>query len=154
MHKSFEEETSPSKIRDRIFSQHEMLRGMLAVTVEITSEVPKSAQALETLRLEAKKLYDTLAAHMSFEEAVLPTALRDVIGWGDVLQAQMEEDHKRQRAILAAALSALEPSGLRDADLVRNVREFVDTLVVGMEREERGLAQADFDALASDGEGG
>ena len=91
---------------------------------------------------------------MAFEEAVLPAALRDVIGWGAVIQQQMEEDHVRQRETLALAISAIGPTGLSGAELVENVRSFAITLLVDMESEERGLLNADLDAMAGDAKGG
>jgi hypothetical protein len=108
----------------------------------------------DALRRHAKKLYQSLAEHMSFEEEVLPTALRDVIGWGAALQAQMEEDHEKQRATLTAALATVGPMGLTGAELIKSVRAFAGTILTDMEKEERGLLQADFDAMASDGHGG
>ncbi len=91
---------------------------------------------------------------MAFEEGVLPAALRDVIGWGAVIQQQMEEDHVRQREALALAISAIGPTGLSGAELVDNVQSFATTLLIDMESEERGLLNADLDAMAGDAKGG
>jgi hypothetical protein len=140
--------------RDAILSQHELLRALLAVTVESAGESAKSGRDFETLRGHAKRLYDTLAEHMSFEEQVLSAALRDVIGWGAVLQERIEEDHGRQRAALAIALSMLGPEGLSGAELIGNVRAFADSLLADMDEEERFLLQADVDAITTDSRGG
>ena len=148
------DEMPSSEVRDQIFSQHGMLRGLLAETVAIADRVPTSAQELDALRARALALYDALATHMAFEEMVLPAALRDVIGWGAVIQQQMEEDHLRQRETLASAISAIGPAGLSGAELVENVRSFAITLLVDMESEEGALLNADLDALAGDAKGG
>jgi len=115
------DEMSSSEVRDQILTQHGRLRGLLAETVAITDRVPTSDAELEALRRRALALYDALAQHMAFEEEVLPAALRDVIGWGAVIQQQMEEDHLRQRERLAFAISAIGPTGLSGAELVAHV---------------------------------
>jgi hypothetical protein len=142
---------SSSAARDAIFSQHEALRALLASTVDVANGGINSQRDLESLRGRARELYETLEMHMMFEEQVLPTALRDVIGWGAALQEQIEEDHRRQRATLAVAVSALETDG---RGLASRVREFAAALLLDMKTEERGLLQADVDAIASDGEAG
>jgi hypothetical protein len=148
------DEMSSSEVRDQIFVQHGMLRGLLAETMAIADSVPTSAAELDALRARAQALYDALAKHMAFEEGVLPAALRDVIGWGAVIQQQMEEDHVRQREALALAISAIGPTGLSGAELVDNVQSFATTLLVDMDSEERGLLNADLDAMAGDAKGG
>lgn len=148
------DEMSSSEVRDQIFSQHGVLRGLLAEAVANADHMPASDAELEALRGRAQALYDALAAHMAFEEGVLPAALRDVIGWGAVIHQQMEEDHLRQREMLALAISAIGPTGLSGAELVDNVRSFATTLLIDMESEERGLLNADLDAMAVDAKGG
>jgi iron-sulfur cluster repair protein YtfE (RIC family) len=148
------EQMSSSEARDQIFSQHVALRRLLAETTEIAERMATSEGDLEALRGRAQALYDMLAKHMEFEEQVLPAALRDVVGWGAVIQQKMEEDHLRQREALARAISAIGPTGLSGAELVENVRSFASTLLVDMESEENGLLQADLGALASDAKGG
>jgi Hemerythrin HHE cation binding domain len=145
---------SSGDARDAILSQHELLRALLAVTVESAGETARSGRDFETLRGHAKRLYDTLAEHMRFEELVLSAALRDVIGWGAVLQERIQEDHGRQRSALAIALSMLGPGGLSGAALIGNVRLFADTLLADMREEERFLLQADVDAITADSRGG
>jgi phage head maturation protease len=146
--------TPANDVRAAILSQHEALRGMLAVTVELASQSPQSEQELAVLRGYARTLYETLAEHMSFEEEVLAAALRDVIGRGAEIQIEMLEDHDRQRVALVTALEELGPRGLRGPALADNVRAFASTLLEDMEREERGLLQADLDAIIVDDEDG
>ena len=149
MKRSIVEPGSSSAVRDAILSQHDRLR-VLLVNIGSQAAGATAADELELLRSETRRLYEVLDEHMAFEERTLPTALRDVIGWGAALQAQMEEEHARQRAMLAAA-AALEPVGRELAD---GVRAFVDTLLADMEKEEQELLQADVDAMTVDGEGG
>jgi iron-sulfur cluster repair protein YtfE (RIC family) len=152
---------SSSEARDVILSQHERLRGRLAETIELADRVEPERKSSErepsdsdTLRAQARKLYAELAAHMEVEEQILPTALRDVVGWGAVLQAQMAEENQRQRATLAAARSALEQAGASAPRLSDHVRTFARAVLFHMETQERGLLQADLDAIATESQGG
>jgi hemerythrin HHE cation binding domain-containing protein len=148
------EEMSSSAARDEILSQHARLRDLLSRAGALAERASQSTGGLDALRGAAQDLYDALAAHVTFEDEVLPAALRDVIGWGDVIHHKMEEDHLRQRQELALAISTIGPNGLSGAALIENVRAFARTLAIDMESEERGLLQADLDAIASDSRGG
>ena len=148
------EEISSGEARDEIFFQHDLLRGLLAEVVALADRVAASGCDFEVLRRQAKTLYEDLAAHMTFEERVLPAALRDVVGWGAVIQQQLEEDHTRQRELIATAISEIGPDGLSGDALLESVRAFADTLIVDMDSEESSLLLADFDALAADSRGG
>jgi hypothetical protein len=147
-------ELSSSDARDEILAQHGELRNLLAEVAAIAERAAATGEELEALRHGARALYEALAAHMAFEDQVLPAALRDVLGWGAVIRQRMEADHARQRESLARAISAIGPDGLGGAALIEDVRAFVATLVVDMETEERGLLEADLDALAADSRGG
>jgi hemerythrin-like domain-containing protein len=147
-------EMSSGGVRDAIFSQHAALRGLLAELVAATESALHAERMHDLLRARARDFYDKLAAHMAFEEEVLPAALRDVIGWGAVIQEKMEADHLKQREALAEALAALGPEGPALPSLVADVRSFAATVLVDMESEEHGLLQADLDALTLEVKGG
>jgi hypothetical protein len=145
---------SSSEARDAIFSRHEMLRRLVAETVKFAGESPRPEPELDTLRGYAWRLYELLDEHMSFEERMLPTALRDVIGWGAILQAEMHEDQERQRAELISAELALIPDGLTATRLVEDLRAFTRRFLADMEKEEDGLLHADIDCMVADSRGG
>lgn len=148
------EQISSGEARDDILSQHRALRGLLAEIAEIASRQAQSGDELAALRERARVLYQALGAHMTFEEQLLPAALRDVIGWGAVLQQSIEQDHARQRQTLARAIHDLEPNGLAGSALLESMDSFAATLLLDMESEERELMQADVDALSIDSKGG
>jgi hypothetical protein len=145
---------SSSDVRDEIFSQHEHLRRRLTETIEIADRAERRELPLDILRAQARSLCEEVAAQMEMEERLLPAALRDVIGWGAVLQAKMSEDHQRQRVMLAAARTALEQSEASAPALSDRVRTLVSTVLFDIEAEEQGLLHADIDALAIQSQGG
>jgi hypothetical protein len=148
------EPLSSSEARDAILSRHEHLRDLVSETMLFAEGAGESDRELEPLRVHARELYAAFEEHMDFEEDILATALRDVIGVGAVLQAQIEEEHERQRATLESAMSALEPERLTCARVVESVRVFADSLLLDLKSEERCLLYADLDAIAVDGQGG
>jgi Hemerythrin HHE cation binding domain len=152
------EPMSSSEARAAILSSNEELRGLVQETIHVaegtTQRSTESAADFEPLRLHARDLYAAFTEHMEFEEKILPTALCDVIGWGPELRAQMEGDHERCRASLAAAMLTLEPDRLSAGRMIEQIRALADTLLVDLDSEERYLLTADLDALANDSEGG
>lgn len=146
------EPLSSSEARDAILSRHDELRGLITETIHHTDGAPKAD--LEPLRAYARELYEAFQAHMDFEERILAAALRDIIGWGAVVQAEIEEGHERQRATLASAMSALEPEDLSPTHVVASVRAFADTLLLDLKTEEGYLLKADLDSIATHSQGG
>jgi len=148
------EPMSSSDARAAIRSSNEELRGLVQETIHVAEETTESEVDFEPLRLHAKDLFAAFTEHMAFEERILPTALCDVIGWGPELRAQMEEDHERCRASLAATMLALEPDSLSAGRMIERIRELADALLVDLDSEERYLLTADLDALTNDSGGG
>jgi hypothetical protein len=150
------EPLSSSDARAAILSCHDELRGLVEETMHSAENAGRSSEwgDFEPLRAHALELYEAFEEHMNFEERILPTALRDVIGWGSELQAQVVEGHEKLRADLAAAMLALKPDAVSRVRLIESVRAFVDTLLEDLTTEERCLLRADLDAMASDAHGG
>jgi Hemerythrin HHE cation binding domain len=141
-------------LRDAILSRHEALRGMAFESVDRADRQVASEADVARLREAARTFYRTVEDTLAFEDEALPPALRDVIGCGAVLLEQIEEDHRRQREALAAALSALEPDTLPSLELATELRAFVAELLRDLEREDEALLDAQLDALATDSQGG
>jgi hypothetical protein len=85
------EPMSSSDARDAILTRHEELRGLISETMLLADGAIRSDRELEPLRVHARELYAAFERHLAFEERILSTALRDAIGVGAVLQAQIEE---------------------------------------------------------------
>jgi hypothetical protein len=150
MRTSTPEPLSSSDARAAILSRHDELRGLVTETIHFAEDATDPAVGFEPLRAQARELYEAFEEHMDFEERILATALRDVIGWGSELRAEIEQGHERQRATLASALSALEPESVPPARMVESVRAFADTILLDLRSEERCLLTADIDAIAAD----
>ena len=148
------EPMSSSDARAAILSSNEELRGLVEETIHVAEEATELEVYFEPLRMHAKDLFAAFTEHVELEERILPTALCDVIGWGPELRAQMEEDHQRCRAALAATMLALEPDSPSADYMVARIREAVDALLVDLDSEERHLLTADLDALTNDSGGG
>jgi hypothetical protein len=149
------EPLSSSDARAAILSCHEELRGLVEETIHSADDAGMSDWGdFEPLRAHALELYAAFEEHIDFEERILSTALRDVIGWGAELQAQVVEGHGKLRADLASAMSALKPEAVSRARLIESVRAFADTLLDDLTTEERCLLRADLDAMATDAHGG
>lgn len=143
-----------SEARNAILAQHDHLRRLVKDVSELASFSMTSDQVLEPLRTKAGALYAALDEHMRFEENLLEAALREVIGRGAELHAEVERDHQRQRAILTSAIAEIGRAELLREELVQSVRRFVDLLLRDMDAEEQVLLSAEVDALMVDGEGG
>ena len=143
-----------SEARNLILVQHAQLRAHMAEVSELARLSMTNEQALEPLRAKARGLYAALDDHMHLEESVLEVALRDVIGRGSELHAQLGRDHERQRALLTSAMADIGRTGLPAEELVRSVRRFVEVLLRDMGAEEQVLLTAEVDALIVDSKGG
>jgi len=154
VHRTASDPTSSNGLRNAILSRHDVLRERLAETVELAARSSVAETDAAVLRARARDLCRAFEDHLAFEEELFPQALRDVIGWGAVLQDQIGEDHLRQREEIAMALSALEPETLSMSELTTTVSAFAAALLRDIEREEEALMNADLDAIATDSEGG
>jgi hypothetical protein len=154
MRTTTQEPISSSEARAAILSCHEELRGLVTETIQFADTATRLEMDFEPLLAHARELCEACQEHMAFEERVLPAALRDVIGLGPVLAAQVVEGHERQRAILAWAMSALDPEDGSPAHLIESLRALANTVLRDLRTEERCLHSADLDAMVIDAQGG
>jgi hypothetical protein len=154
LYRSAQDPASSRVLRDAILSRHEALRGMAAENVDWAERQVTSEADVARLRAGARIFYRTVEDYLEFEDEALPPALRDVIGWGTVLLEQIEQDHRRQREALAAALSARDLDAMPWYELASELRAFAADLLRDLEREDEALLNAQLDAIATDAEGG
>lgn len=151
---TMQEQVSSREARAVIFARHDELRGLVNETIRFADAAMDSEPGFEPLRAYARELYEAFEVHLDFEEGILMAALRDVIGWGSVLRAQVVEAHQKQRATLASALSALEAGDLERRRVVEDLHAVADTLLADLTTEDRCLLTADLDAMSVDARGG
>jgi Hemerythrin HHE cation binding domain len=154
MRTTTQEPLSSGDARAAILICHDELRGLVTETIHAAESATRYEHGFEPLRIHARELYEACEAHMDFEERILAAALRDVIGIGSVLQAQVVQGHEKQRVTLEAAMSALDPDQPSPARLVESIREFTDKLLTDLTIEERCLLSADVDEMVIDTRGG
>ena len=148
------EGASSGALRKALLAEHDQLRGFLNETVDDASARAVGGGELGLLRAQVRHLYVTIEEHLAFEKVALPQALRDVIGWGAVLQEQIEERHAEERAALAEALKALEPETISPVEVARELRALAMRVLSDIESEDAALLNADLDAIATDSSGG
>jgi hypothetical protein len=152
--RSWVEPSSSSAFRNAILARHDVLRDLVADTVHLAERRPRARSDVDRLRQRARDLYLALAANLAFEERAFPVALRDLIGWGPVLQDQIRHAHARQRQAIASALSSLKPKSVSWVELVQHVQTIAANVLNDLEKEEAALLNADLDAMATDAQGG
>jgi hemerythrin-like domain-containing protein len=113
--------------------------------------------ALGPLRAFSLMLYQKLIAHIDLEDRILAPVVRDIIGWGPSLHADMVEEHAHQREHLESDIADLKTGSIPDEHLAASVDGFVESLMRDMDAEEnRLLLRSDLllDSPLSDGEAG
>jgi hypothetical protein len=148
----------PSGVATRILQDHALLRPLLRETRLLADRVAKGdTVARAPLRSFALMLYEKLVAHIELENRLLAPVVRDIIGWGPSLHADMMREHARQRERLESDIADLKTGCICGERLATNIDGFVDSLMQDMEAEERHLLlRPDLLAASplSDGEAG
>lgn len=147
-----------SEVPARILSEHALLRPVLRETRFLANCLAKGDRsALEPLRAFALMLYQKLIAHLDLEDRILAPVVRDIIGWGPSLHAEMVREHAFQREHLESDIADLKAGSISAEHLAASVDIFVESLMRDMDAEERQiLLRSDLlvDSPLSDGEDG
>jgi hemerythrin-like domain-containing protein len=147
-----------SDVPARILSEHALLRPVLRETRFLADCLAKGdTSARGPLRAFALMLYQKLIAHLDLEDRILAPVVRDIIGWGPSLHAEMVREHRYQREHLENDIATLKTGSSSDEHLAASIDVFVEALMRDMDAEERRiLLRADLlvDSPLSDGEAG
>ena len=150
--------TEANEVSARILSEHALLRPVLRETRFLADCLAKGDRsALGPLRAFALMLYQKLIAHIDLEDRILAPVVRDIIGWGPSLHAEMVREHAYQREHLESDIADLKTGSISDEHLAESVDIFVEALMRDMDAEERRiLLRRDLlrDSPLSDGEAG
>ncbi len=128
----------PSAVRERILSDHAVLRGMLSRIEVLARSVleGRDGRDQELLR-QAGALEGTLRAHLELEERILVPALLEADAWGPQRVERFHVEHARQREIMDALWRAHPLSERPTLEVALVVWGFARLLRVDMASEER-----------------
>jgi hemerythrin-like domain-containing protein len=157
MDRVIDDNLGPKEVSTRILSEHALLRPILKETQFLARSVARGDKdGLLALRAFALMLYEKFITHIELEDRILAPAVRQIIGWGPALHADMVQEHRRQREHLRSDITALKASSIPKEDLAASVDGFVAALMQDMEEEERRLLRTDLldDSPLCDGESG
>lgn len=131
----------PDEIRTRILEEHEKLRVMLDELDDLNKRFENNEEAMSSeIRELGAGLFESLAAHLALEDAMLVPALeatKDGAGRG----ARLKREHVEQRAILRYLLGRLEEEGRPTALVANELRSFSVYLRRDMQHEEQPILQ-------------
>jgi hemerythrin-like domain-containing protein len=129
---------SPSAVRCRILSDHEVLRGALDVIEALAREVLQGGSSVgPELHKRTRELEQRLHTHMELEERILVPALHEADAWGRERVERLQEEHARQRQIMDVLRSWHPWSDRSTVELALIVWGFARLLREDMASEER-----------------
>jgi iron-sulfur cluster repair protein YtfE (RIC family) len=136
-------ELDATQVRRIILDEHSVLRNELEdiVTLLVDAAVQRS-DAAERLHHRMKTFYDAFLKHIAHEDSLLRPVLVDIDAWGPARVEKLDDEHRQQRATIAA-LAALDPGQDLDSYLGR-VKVFVREVEKDMADEERECLSAEI----------
>jgi iron-sulfur cluster repair protein YtfE (RIC family) len=136
-------ELDASQVRKIILDEHSVLRDELEEVVTLLEDVAaQRADAAGRLSHRMKTFYDAFLKHIAHEDSLLRPVLADIDAWGEARVKKLDEEHRQQRATIAA-LAALDPWSDVEGYLGR-VKEFVREMTTDMAAEERDCLNPDI----------
>jgi iron-sulfur cluster repair protein YtfE (RIC family) len=136
-------ELDATQVRTIILDEHSMLRDELEDVRALLDEVAahRSGAALR-FHHRMKSFYDAFLKHIAHEDSLLRPVLREIDVWGPARVEKMDDEHRQQRATIAA-LTSLDPSIDLEGYLGR-IRAFVTEVEKDMSAEERECLSPDI----------
>jgi iron-sulfur cluster repair protein YtfE (RIC family) len=129
-------EFDATQIRKVILDEHSLLRDELKDIRNLLEEVAvQHREAGARLHHRMVTFYDAFLRHIAHEESLLRPVLADVDAWGPARVEKMDDEHRQQRATIAA-LTMLDP-GLQEEGNLGRIRAFVTEVERDMAVEER-----------------
>jgi Hemerythrin HHE cation binding domain len=129
-------ELTARQVRKLILDEHSILRNEMADIGTLLEDIAaKRIEAAERLRHRLESFYDAFLKHISHEDSLLRPVLANIDAWGAVRVEKMDDEHRDQRASIAA-LVALDPNRDFEGYLSR-VQAFVAAVGADMATEEQ-----------------
>ena len=128
------------EIRDRIHSDHALLRNMLDEIEEFSGRFEQGeADVGERLRTSGLMLYDRFSEHLDFEDAMLAPALRLSGTEGERIADRLAHEHREQRELIGYLLRRLDQQRAPTILVARELRHFAEYLRFDMQHEEKTM---------------
>jgi hypothetical protein len=129
-------ELDATQVRRIILDEHSVLRSELEDIVTLLGDAAvHRTDAAPRLHHRMKAFYDAFLKHIAHEDSLLRPVLADIDAWGPARVEKLDDEHRQQRATIAA-LAALDPGQDMDGYLGR-VKVFVREVEKDMADEER-----------------
>ncbi len=129
-------ELTASQVRKLILDEHSVLRDEMADIGTLLEDIAaKRRETAERLRHRLASFYDAFLKHISHEDSLLRPVLANIDAWGAVRVEKMDDEHREQRASIAA-LVGLDPNRDFEGYLSR-VQAFVAAVAADMATEEQ-----------------
>jgi hemerythrin-like domain-containing protein len=131
------EAENPSRVREKILSDHVRLRKQLDPIEGLAKQVIAGDDAaVKRLRQEAERFHAALARHMSWEDEHLAPTLREIDAWGEERARRLAVEHREQRERLSRFLEKLHDPKRAKQHVARDLLELGAWLRRDMDEEE------------------
>lgn len=128
---------TPDEILHRVQDEHEAIRTQIESLLESTREVRRSSADAPRLWQPTLELCRMLQRHLDFEDETFLPLLADSDAWGPVRVESIDDDHRAERAMIAALVEDIAAGTRSDAELVDEIAWFLRALEHDMFDEER-----------------
>jgi len=129
------EPQKPSRIRERVLAQHDLLRLRLQSLHRGVDQLRAGKLTVEELRIRAWETLALLRAHVKDEERWLLPALKEADGFGPARVEALREEHEAQATEMAQTLEALRQAK-EPEELATGVETLVQRILDDMDEEE------------------
>jgi hemerythrin-like domain-containing protein len=138
------------RLRQRILSDHDHLRGLLAEVEQQAFRVARGGgEGVDELRALGLQLLSRFRDHLALEDRLLAPALRRAGSAGRERADRLDADHREQRELLDYLLDKLRDPSRPAAVLAADWASFVELLLDDMAQEERMILEKErVEALA------
>ena len=133
------------RVRERILSDHESLRGLLEEVDQQAFQVGRGAEeGVGRLRALGLQLLRQFSEHLALEDRLLAPALRRAGPAGRKRAEQLDADHREQRELLDYLLDKVRDRSRPAAVLATEWGNFVELLLDDMAQEELTILESEL----------
>ena len=135
----------PSEIRQRILSDHQLLKIMASEIQDLALRIQAGEVYLSgKLRERGRNLYECFCRHIDLEDVILVSALHNADAWGEERAKELRDEHREQREVLTYLLERLFDPTQPQILMVHDLLNFAAWLCDDMRHEEETLLHQDL----------